>query len=302
MSNKAQKQKSTTSPLPNHHGSPVAREAGKPVVRLYDMGNHFHLPPEGCEEEPLFHAMGAMLAVATAAEAKSDDKSIGQAAVLLISPHETQHQLHEAMVADLNLNVRTSSLKEPSRRPSEIVVLDLITQAWPVGTEDDWRLFRRGPGFLTAAFLAARREMILLAHHYELLRKLPAHAALCRQFDALQQAGITFEPFPESKFQPAADLDAPGIGFYLEWDEAYQQIHKDIAAANARVIWNLPGPVGNIRTLVQRRPGLEQVLVQQMGPVTVRGWEELGFKVSTKLRGESCISGVPCLAIRQGSQ
>jgi len=255
------------------------------------MGNHFHLPPEGCAEEPLFKALGAMVAtnVAAAAEAKSHKETTDRATVLLISPLETPRQLHEALVADLQLKVRTSSLKEPSRPQNGIVVLDLITQVWPVGTEDDWRLFRRDPGFLKAAFAASWRETILLGNSRELLYRLPANAALRRKIDALQQAGIAFEPFPENKFQPAADLDGPGIGFYLDWDEAVQQIRKDVAAANARVIWNLPGPVGNIRTLIQRRPGLEQVLIQPSDSATVRRWEDLGFKVSTELRGEPCI-------------
>jgi hypothetical protein len=255
------------------------------------MGNHIYLAPEGCPEEPLFNALGAVVAMATAAaaEGKFHKETTDRATVLLISPLETPRQLHEAMVADLHLKVRTSSLKEPSRPQSEIVVLDLITQTWAVRTEDDWRLFSRDPGFLVAAFSAARREMILLAHRFELLSGLPANAALRRQIDALQQAGIAFEPFPETQFQPAADLDSPGIGFYLDWDKAYHQIQNDVAAAKVRVIWNLPGVVGGDRSLIQPRPGLEQVLIQELDSATMRRWGELGFKVSTELRGELCI-------------
>lgn len=289
MNKTEQNQESTTSQPPNPNGSPVTRDVAKPIVRLYDMGNHIYLAPEGCPEEPLFNALGAVVAVATAAEAKANDKSIGRAVVIVISPHETQHRLHEAMIADLQLDVSTSSLQKLYRRPSEIVVLDLITQTWAVRTEDDWRLFSRDPGFLKAAFSAARREMILLAHRFELLHGLPASAALRRQIDALQQAGIAFEPFPETQFQPAAELDSPGIGFYLDWDEAYHQIQNDVAAAKARVIWNLPGVVGGDRSLIQPRPGLEQVLIQELDWAAMHRWEELGFKVSTELRGELCI-------------
>lgn len=282
-------QESITSPQPNHYGSPVAREAVKPTVRLYDTGNHTYVVPEGCGDEPLFSALGAMVAVDMAAKEKPHVEATDRGAVLLISPHDTQRQLHEAMIADLQLNVSTPALKEPCRQQSEIVVLDLITQTTLAGTQDDWRIFRHDQGFLKAAFSAARRETILLGDSFELLEGLPADAALRRKIDALQRTGSAFEPFPEAKFRPAANLDCLGIGFYLDWDEAHEQIHEDVAAAKTRVIWNLPGLVGGDRMLIQRRPRLDQVLVQRQEPATVRRWEDLGFRVSTELRGEHCI-------------
>lgn len=288
MSSKKRNQKSTTSPLPNHQGLPVARHVEKPAIRLYDTGNHVYPPAEWDAHSSPYNPLGAMLAVAVAAKRTSVDGSPDPAAVLLLSRHDEQRLLHQALVADLGLDVSTAALHESGRPQGKVVILDFIAPWAAYDSEDIWGRFRHDQGFLTAAFAAARRETVLLGDDFE-FQQLPAEAALRRQLEVLQQAGTEFEPFPEILFQPAANLDGPGISFFPNLNEAHRLIRQDVAAAQNRIIWNLLEVTRDDSTLIQRRPNLEQVLVQPVTSATVRRWEDLGYRVCTDLRGEACI-------------
>lgn len=288
MKAKKSNQESITSPLPNHDGSPVAPEPVKPAIRLYDTGNLVYPPGQRAAVSPHCNPLGAMLAVALAAEMNSIEDSPGRVEALIISPHEPQRQLHEALVADLQLNISTSTLSEPGRPQGEVVILDFVAPWSAYDSEDTWGRYRYDQSFLTAAFSAARRKTILLGDAYE-FQQLPAEATLRRKLDELQRAGIEFEPFAEAFLKPATKLDAPGISFFLNLDEAHRLIRKDVAAAQQRIIWNLLEVTRGDSFLIQRRPRLDQVLIQPLEPATVRRWEDLGYRVRTDLRGEACI-------------
>lgn len=193
-----------------------------------------HTRPQAFVAGPPSNGLGAMLAVATAAGWKPGERRHDPTSVAIFSPHEPQRPFCQVLCRDWALRFGTLRLEENYCKRPDRIVLDIIEPWAGFDTEESQSELSHDARFLTTAFAAARRELILLGHIPELLRPLPADAPLRRHVAALQPGGTIVEPFPTNQFKAAEDRYGPGLSFSSDDQAEKALIDDDIAAAPAR--------------------------------------------------------------------